>query len=119
MNIKLSLTILFCSLAFSSISLANHDHQIDSFSSHLARYDEDEDLQQEEDSSIRVLNRIQELLHDTYKDYNINVHFDGQTVTLKGTVNSAHDKERIERTVKEIQGVRSVNNFLQVTEKKN
>lgn len=63
----------------------------------------------------QLRSEIISLLQRSYRNYNINVKIVDGTVTLIGVVNSSRDKSDIENAVLNIEGVRKVNNKLQVT----
>lgn len=65
-------------------------------------------------SNEQLLNQIQYTLKGSFKNYNLNINVEDGVVTLSGVVNSDSDKSSLESKVKNIRGVRKVNNQLQV-----
>lgn len=65
-------------------------------------------------SDAHILKNIQNSLKSSYKNYNINVHIKDGFVTITGVVFSDNDKQNIESEVRNIYGVKKVNNKLSV-----
>lgn len=61
-----------------------------------------------------LLHKIQSAIKSSYKEYNINIHLREGVVTLQGVVRSDNDKMNIENEVLKIEGIKKVNNQLQV-----
>lgn len=62
----------------------------------------------------QIKNNILSTVQSSFQKYNIIVKLSADTVTLTGTVQSLHDKDRIERDIRRIRGVQKVDNQLQV-----
>lgn len=65
--------------------------------------------------NAQLLGRIQNLIQSSYRKYNINIHLQGDVVTLVGVVESDSDKRNIEKDILKINGVKKVENKLQVS----
>lgn len=61
---------------------------------------------------------IKGLIEKKFKRYNINISVYGGNVILRGYVDNDATKQDIEQEVKKMQGVKSVNNMLNISPKK-
>lgn len=71
------------------------------------------------DSNDLLIRDVRDKLRGSYKNYNINIHVMDGVVTLTGTVKTLQDKDKIEKDIKKIDGVKKVDNQLQVKESTN
>jgi hypothetical protein len=69
---------------------------------------------QESNTNAQLLNSIQDYIKNSYREYNINIHIQDGVVTLQGLVKSDSDKKSIENAVMQFDGVKKVENKLQV-----
>ena len=65
-------------------------------------------------SNERILSHIQDELKGNYRNYSINLRIYDGTVTLTGIVDSERDRQDILRRVRYINGVKRVNNQLEL-----
>lgn len=61
-----------------------------------------------------LLDKIQNYIKSSYKEFNINIHIKDGVVTLQGVVRSENDKKNIENAISKFEGVKKVDNKLQV-----
>lgn len=67
------------------------------------------------DANVRLLSAVKSAIQQSYHHYNINVHLSNGVVTLSGVVGSDQDKKAIEKDIQKINGVKKVENRLQVS----
>lgn len=75
---------------------------------------EGENAELPNEANQTLLNKIQNTIKSSYQDYNINVKLMPEAVILTGTVKSEQDKRQIEQDILKIDGVKKVDNRLQV-----
>lgn len=68
-------------------------------------------------NEFQTLNEVQTAIKNAYKNYNINISIMDGVITLTGMVKSENDKQNIEKTIENINGVKGVNNRLEVVAK--
>lgn len=68
-------------------------------------------------SDRRIQDKIQNLIENNFRKYNINITVSQGNVVLKGYVENEETKQNIEQDVLKIQGVKKVNNLLTIKEK--
>ncbi len=68
----------------------------------------------EGNQNAHLLNNIQNYIKSSYREYNISIHIQDGVVTLQGVVKSDSDKKNIESAVMQFDGVKKVENNLQV-----
>lgn len=66
-------------------------------------------------NSDQLMEEIQRVIKNSYKTFNINIGISDGIVTLSGLVGSEEDKKNIESDVSRFQGVKKVENKLEVT----
>lgn len=75
---------------------------------------EDDDLDEAKGSDGQIARNVNNILKSSFKDYNINVHVSNGIVRLNGMVRSDDDKKAIEKEVRNIDGVKSINSQLEI-----
>ena len=66
----------------------------------------------------QILDQVKSLIGNNYERYNINIHVSEGTVLLRGVIDSDANLTQIEKDIRNIKGVKDVQNQLHVEESK-
>ncbi len=69
----------------------------------------------ENNANAQLIAKIQDYIKSNYQNYNINVKVIGGVVQLSGTVSREQDRKSLEEAVSKLDGVKKVDNQIQVS----